>query len=97
MLHLLTLPFRLFFGLLFGILLLPFALLALPFFLLRVLVKTAVLMVVLPFVLLAVGVGLLIAFLAVFFALMIPLLPVAFLLFCVWAVVRLASRPALSH
>ena len=41
MVHLLTLPFRIVFGLLFGILLLPFALLAFPFLLLRFVVKAA--------------------------------------------------------
>jgi len=64
---LLTLPFRIVFGVLLAVLLLPFTLLLLPFFLLRLLIKTAV-----------------------------PLLPIAFLVFCVWAVVRLASPRALT-
>jgi len=40
--------------------------------------------------------GLALAFVAIFFAVLVPLLPVAFLVFCVWAVVRLSSPPALS-
>ncbi len=74
-----------------------FFLLIVPLFLLRVLIKTIVLLVALPFALLAVAFGLLIAVLAVLFVLLIPLLPIVFLLFCAWVVVRLASRPALSH
>ena len=97
MFFLLTLPFRLIFGLLCGLLFLPFVLLIVPFIVLRVLIKTVVLLVALPFVLLAVGGALLIGCVAVLFALMIPLLPVAFLTFCVWAIVRLSSRPALSR
>ncbi|MGH9806291.1 MAG: hypothetical protein ACRD9W_03365 [Terriglobia bacterium] len=96
MFYLLTLPFRIAFGLLFGVLVLPFALLFLPFLLLRVLIKSVVLLVALPFVLLAVGAALLAAFVAVTFAVMIPLLPFAFVALCVWAIVR-SSRPALTH
>jgi len=62
---LLTLPFRLAFGLLFGVLLLPFALLFLPFLLLRVVLKSLVLLVALPFVLLAVGAAIVVALIAV--------------------------------
>ena len=72
MFFLLTLPFRLFFGLLFGVLILPFALLAVVF-------------------------GLMIAVLAVVLTVMIPLLPIAFVVFAIWAIVKLASRPVLSH
>jgi hypothetical protein len=97
MFWLLTLPFRLFFGLVFGLLLLPFAILLIPFILLRVAVKAVVLLIALPFALLAVGFGLLLAGLAVVSVLMIPLLPIAFVVFCVWAFVRLVSRPALSY
>jgi hypothetical protein len=88
----LALPFRI----VVGLLLLPFALLFLPFLLLRVLLKAVVLLVALPFVLLAVGAAVLVAFVAVLFVVMIPLLPVAFVALCVWAIVR-SSRPALSH
>ena len=94
MFYLLTLPFRLAFGLLFGVLLLPFALLLLPFLLLRFVIKSLVLLVALPFVLLAVGAAMVVALIAVIFALMVPLLPFAFVALCVWAIVR-SSRPAL--
>ncbi len=61
MFFLLTLPFRI----AFGLLLLPFVLLFLPFLLLRVLIKSVVFLVALPFVLLTVGAALLMAFIAV--------------------------------
>jgi len=94
MFDLLTLPFRLVFGLLCAVLFLPFALLLLPFLILRFVVKALVLLVALPFVLLAAGVAMVVALIAVVFALMVPLLPFAFVAFCVWAIVR-SSRPAL--
>ena len=97
MFHLLTLPFRLFFGLLFGVLMLGVGLLILPLLLIRFVFKLAVRLVALPFVLLAVGGGLLVAFLAVLCVVMIPLLPIAFLVLCGWAIVRLVSRPALTY
>ena len=93
MFHLIALPFKLFFGLLFGLLLLPFALLFLPFLLLRVVLKSLVLVAVLPFVLLTVGAAMVVAVVAVLFAMMIPLLPFAFVALFVWAIVR-SSRPA---
>ena len=92
MFFLLTLPFRI----AFGLLLLPFALVFLPFLLLRVLIKSLVLLVALPFVLLTVGATLLVALVCVLLVATIPLLPFAFVAFCVWAIVR-SSRPALSH
>jgi hypothetical protein len=102
--YLLTLPFRIVFGLLIGlvalpfaVLALPFALLLLPFLLLRVLIKTAVLVVVLPIVLLAAGAAVVLAFFAVSFAVLIPLIPIAFVALCVWAIVHLAARPVVSH
>ena len=94
---LLTLPFRIVFGILVAILLLPFTLLLLPFLLLRVLVKTAIFLVVMPFVLLATLIALGVAFAAVVFALLTPLLPIAFVAFCVWAIVRTASRPSFAR
>ena len=99
MVHLLTLPFRLAFGVLFGILLLPFALVLLPFFLLRVLVKAVVGLVVLPFALLVAAAGILFAVIAVALALLVPLLPFALIALGIWALVHLASRPssAISH
>ena len=93
MLFLLTLPFRIVFGLFFGLLFLPFTLLFLPFLLLRIIIKSAVMLIVLPFVLLAVGGALLVAMLAVGLALMVPLLPFAFVALCIWAIMR-SSRAA---
>jgi len=90
---LLTLPFRIFFGLLFGLLLLPFTLLFLPFLLLRAVIKLTFLLVLAPIIaIVAVG-ALLVAGLAVFFALLLPLLPFALVGLFIWAIVR-ASRPA---
>lgn len=94
MFYLLTLPFRLAFGLLCAVLFLPFALLLLPFLLLRFVIKSLVLLVALPFVLLAVGAAMVVALIAVVFALMVPLLPFAFIVLCIWAIVH-SSRPAL--
>jgi type III secretory pathway component EscS len=68
----------------------------LPFFLLRLVIKASVFIVVLPFVVMAAFIGIAVAFVAVCLALLVPLLPFAFLVFCVWAVVRAASRPALA-
>ena len=91
MVYLLTLPFRILFGLVllpFALLALPFALLLLPFLILRFVVKAAVALVVLPFVLF-VGVIVCVA-LAIAFSLAIlaPLLPFAMLAFFVWAIAR---------
>lgn len=72
-----------------------FFLLIVPFLLLRILIKTIVLLVALPFVLLVVGAGLLVALLAVLCVLIVPLLPFAFIALCAWAIVR-SSRPAYS-
>jgi hypothetical protein len=93
-LWLLTLPFRIFFGLLFGLLLLPFTLLFLPFLLLRAVIKLTFLLVLAPIIAI-VGVGaLLLAAFAIFFALLLPLLlPFALVGLFIWAIVR-ASRPA---
>jgi hypothetical protein len=93
MFFLLTLPFRIFFGLLFGLLFLPFALLFLPFLLLRFAIKALVMLIALPITLLAVGAALLCAFLAVGLVLAIPLLPFAFIGLCIWAIMR-SSRAA---
>ena len=103
MFHLLTLPFRLFFGLVFGLLALPFALLAipfallfLPFLLIRLLIKTTVFLIVLPVALLVGALALVATLFAFSLAMLVPLLPIAFVAVCVWAIVRLASRPALG-
>jgi hypothetical protein len=52
---------------------------------------------VLPFVLIAVMIGLAVGLVAMSLAVFLPLLPLAFLVFCVWAIVRLASRPAFAR
>jgi len=59
-------------------------------------IKAVVVIVVLPFVFIATVAGIVVTFLAVCLALMIPLLPIAFLALCVWAVVRAARRPAVG-
>jgi hypothetical protein len=92
-LWLLTLPFRIFFGVLFGLLLLPFTLLFLPFLLLRAVIKLALLAFLAPVIALVTVGALLIAGVAIFFALLLPLLPFAVVGLIVWAIVR-ASRPA---
>ena len=93
MLWLLTLPCRIFFGLLFGLLLLPFTLLFLPFLLLRAVIKLTFLLVLAPIIaIVAVG-ALLVAGFALVFVLLLPLLPFALVGLFIWAIVR-ASRPA---
>src|SRR2546430_712115 len=91
MVYLLTLPFRILFGLVllpFALLALPFALLLLPFLILRFVVKAAVALVVLPFVLF-IGVIVCVALAIAFsLAILVPLLPFALLAFFVWAVVH---------
>lgn len=85
MFWLLTLPLKLAFGVIFGILLLPF-------FLLRVAIKLMVALLVLPIVLVFGSIGILFAVIGLCFALLIPLLPLAFVAFCVWALVASTSR-----
>ena len=89
MFFLLGLPFVIVFGIL-GIVL--HAVFFLPFLILRVLIKTTVALVMLPIVLLVAGIGLAVACAVVFFAILAPLLPFAFLALCVWAIVRLTQR-----
>src|SRR4051794_41771038 len=93
MLFLPALQFRLALGLLFALLRLPFALLSLPFLLLRFVVKSLVLLAVLPFVLLAVGAAMIVAVVAGVFAVVIPLAPLPLISPCVSAIVP-PSRPA---
>jgi len=96
MLWLLLLPFRLLLGVVFGLLALPFVLLLLPFALLlwlpfvilRFTLKIALLAIVLPVVAIAVLGALLIAGMAVFAAVFVPLLPVALLAIGVWLLLR---------
>lgn len=106
MFHLLTLPFRIVFGLLFGLLALPFALLALPFalffavlwlpfLLLRFVIKAVVGLVLLPVMLVVaviVGAALLFAF---SMAVLLPLSPFLLLGLLVWALTR-NSRAAIA-
>src|SRR5262249_53292772 len=84
MLWLLTLPFRIVFGLLFGLLALPFALLsvpfallALPFLLLGAILKIIFKLLLLPFVLVAVMLAVVVALFAGSIALLVHLLPIA--------------------
>ena len=94
MLWLLLLPFRLAFGIVAGLVVLPFVLLLLPFAVLlwlpfavlRAGLRLAVGLVVVPIVLMALLLGLL----------AVPLLPVILIALCVWAVVRLAGGPVRS-
>ena len=95
MFHLIALPFKIVFGLLFLFLVLPFAFLIVPFLLIRFVVRALVLLVALPFALMAIVAAFLVAFLAIVCVLMIPLLPFAFVALCVWAIVR-SSRPAVA-
>ena len=93
MLWLLTLPFRIFFGVLFGLLLFPFALLFLPFLLLRAVIKLTFLLVLAPIIAIVTVGALLVAGFALFLVLLLPLLPFALVGLFIWAIVR-ASRPA---
>jgi len=92
--YVLTLPFRIFFGLLFAVLLLPLAVLFVPFLLLRAAIKLAALAFVAPLVLTALLVAGVVAAAAVFVAVLLPLLPFALVALVVWAIVR-PSQPAL--
>jgi len=89
MFRLLTLPFRLVAGLLLGILVLPLALVLLPFLLLRFVFKALVGLIVLPFALVAAAFGIFFAALGVVLAIIIPLVPLALIGLGIWAVVRM--------
>jgi len=106
MFSLLTLPFRIVFGLFFGLLALPFALIGLPFallfgllflpfLLLRFVIRAAVGLVVLPIVLLVAGLVCAALFAAAAMAILVPLSPFLLLAFIVWAVTR-NSRAAIA-
>ena len=88
MFYLLTLPFRLFFGLLCGLVFLPFTILFLPFIILRILLKTAFALVMLPFALVIAFLGIAFAAAAMFFALLLPLMPFVVVGVCVWLLTR---------
>jgi hypothetical protein len=94
MFWLLTLPFRLVFGLLMlplALLALPMALLLLPFLLLRVFVKATLFLFLLPIALL-VGLIVAAAMVVASVAMVIPLLPVALLALCVWVMFRPSTQ-----
>jgi hypothetical protein len=86
--YLLTLPFRLFFGLLFGLILLPLTILFLPFILLRLVLKTAFALIMLPIALVIAFIGITFALLAVSFAVLVPLMPFVVIGVCVWLLTR---------
>jgi hypothetical protein len=86
--YLLTLPFRLVFGLLCGLIFLPLTILFLPFILLRIVLKTAFALVMLPFAFLMAFLGIAFAVLAVSFAILIPLMPFIVIAVCVWLLTR---------
>jgi hypothetical protein len=77
-------------GQMFRLLLFPFFL---PFLLLRVLIKTTLALVMLPFVLLVAGIGVAFAIVAASVAILLPLAPFALVGFCVWLLFRHISRP----
>jgi hypothetical protein len=91
MLRLLLFPIWLPFAILFAVLLVPFLLL-------RFLFKLALGLLILPFVLvfgvLALVLGLAAGAFALSFAILIPLLPIALVGVVIWGVVRLFSRPS---
>jgi hypothetical protein len=91
--YLLTLPIRLFFGLLFGLIFLPLTILFLPFILLRLALKTLFGLILLPFVLIVAFIGIAFALLAVSFAVLLPLMPFVVIGVCVWLLTR-SSRAA---
>ena len=66
----------------------------LPFFLLRVLIKTAVTLVMLPIALVMACIGVACAVFFVSLAIVIPLMPIVVLACGIWFIIRLASRPA---
>jgi len=86
--YLLTLPFRLVFCLLFGLIFLPFTILFLPFIILRLILKVAVALFVLPIAIVTGFIGVVIALVAVTFALLIPLAPFIVIGICVWLLTR---------
>jgi hypothetical protein len=88
MFWLLLLPFRLVFGLLFGILLLPF-------FLLRAAVKVAAALILFPVVFAFLLVALIVGGIGFWLVMLVPVLPLAVLALFLWTISRLFARPAL--
>jgi hypothetical protein len=101
---LLLLPFRLAFGIIAGLVVLPFVLILLPFALLlwlpfdlmRVALRVVVGLVVLPIVVVPLVLGLIVAGIGIALAIAVPLLPIALVAFCIWALVRLTGGPVHS-
>ena len=85
---LLTLPFRLFFCLLFWLIFLPLTILFLPFIILRLVLKVAFALFMLPIAIVTGFLGVAIALVAVAFALLIPLAPFIVIGVCVWLLTR---------
>ena len=85
MLHLLTLPFRVAFALLVGVLLLPAAILAIPFLVLRLVLKVVLALVLLPLAVVVAVVGALAGALC---GLSVPLVPLAVVGVCIWALTQ---------
>jgi hypothetical protein len=84
-----------------------FAILFIPFLLLKFVFKLAIGLLVLPFALVVGAVGLVLGLLGGLFGLgvglffvglfvLIPLLPIAFVAFLIWGIVRLASPPVVG-
>ena len=88
MFYLLTLPFRLLFGLLCGLIFLPLTILFLPFIILRIILKTAFALIMLPFALVIALLGVAFAAVAMVFALLLPLMPFVVVGVCVWLLTR---------
>ena len=79
----------------FGLVVLPIALLLwLVFTALRVVLRLALGVVVLPLVLFALAVGAIVAGVALALAILLPLVPFALAALFVWTILRLVSRPA---
>ena len=88
MFWLLLLPFRLVFGLLFGILLLPF-------FLLRAAVKVVAALILFPVVFALLLVALIVGGIGFWLVMLVPVLPLVVLALFLWTASRLFARPAL--
>ena len=99
MIWLLLLPFRLLFGVVFGLVALPFVLLFLPialllwlpFAILRFTIKVVFGLILLPIVAVVMLAGLLVGGIAVAAAILIPVIPLLFAAFCVWVGWRLIA------
>jgi len=87
MFWLLLLPFRLVFGVLFGILLLPLIIL-------RGAVKVAAALIFFPVLLALLLVALIVGGIGFWLVMLVPVVPLAVLALLLWAVSRLFARPA---